>query len=114
MKPKPKPRKAITVPKATGPDPAELPAATNASKTSNAGQGEMRRLTVRISADDLGRARSAWRLVCARGAGDYPAFGAWVVAALNSATAEVEESLNGGESLAPTPAGVIPTGRTPR
>ncbi|SPT53491.1 Uncharacterised protein [Actinomyces bovis] len=130
MKPAPKPRKAVTVPKATGPDPAELPAiASTASTAVNAGRasravndsiagssrkasnaGDARRkVTLRLDEDVLGRARTAWANSLALG--EATTFNDWLVAAVEAATTEAEARLNGGRPFAPTPAGVIPRGR---
>ena len=72
------------------------------------------KLTVRLPADDLGRARTAWRIACAQPGSDYPTFGQWVVTALMAATETVEADHNAGRPLDPTPAGVIPTGNASR
>jgi len=123
VKPQPRTRKApdldqlraaaaTTVLKANGPDPA-APVNSNTGKTGTAGNASgavTKKLTIRMDEDDLGRARSAWRLACAN-SGEYPSFTAWVVEQINTATRDVEIRLAGGHELAPTPAGVIPTGR---
>ena len=123
MKPQPRTRKApdldqlraaaaTPVLKANGPDPA-APVNSNTGKTGTAGNASgavTKKLTIRMDEDDLGRARSAWRLACAN-SGEYPSFTAWVVEQINTATRDVEIRLAGGHELTPTPAGVIPTGR---
>lgn len=113
MKPAPRPRRGTpTIPKASGPDPA---APTTAPAGPGAGAPPAPRtrakLTVTMDADDLGRARTAWRLACAQPGADYPSLTAWVARLIVDATTDIENRLNGGRPLPPTPAGVIPTGR---
>lgn len=113
MKPAPRPRRGTpTIPKASGPDPA---APTTAPAGPGAGAPPAARtrakLTVTMDADDLGRARTAWRLACAQPGADYPSLTAWVARLITDATTDIENRLNGGRPLPPTPAGVIPTGR---
>lgn len=113
MKPAPRPRRGTpTIPKASGPDPA---APTTAPAGPGAGAPPAARtrakLTVTMDADDLGRARTAWRLACAQPGADYPSLTAWVARLIVDATADIENCLNDGRPLPPTPAGVIPTGR---
>lgn len=115
MKPAPRPRRGTpTIPKASGPDPA-APTTAPAGPGDGAGAPPAPRtrakLTVTMDADDLGRARTAWRLACAQPGADYPSLTAWVARLITDATTDIENRLNGGRPLPPTPAGVIPTGR---
>ena len=73
MKPQPR-RRAVSIPKATGPDPAALTASSaaiagNTSNDANAsnngkvgGATDTQKITIRIPAELAGRARSVWRL----------------------------------------------------
>lgn len=109
-----KPTRRLT--KTTIPDPAETtgqPPATSPVASNPPRSATLAKLTVRMDADDLGRARSAWRIACAHST-DYPTFGQWAATALMAATEAVEADHNGGHPLDPTPAGVIPTGNATR
>ena len=113
MKPAPRPRRGTpTIPKASGPDPA---APTTAPAGPGAGAPPAARtrakLTVTMDADDLGRARTAWRLACAQPGADYPSLTAWVARLITDATTDIENRLNGGRPRPPPPPGGIPTGR---
>ena len=111
MKPAPRPRRGTpTIPKASGPDPA-APIGTGASAPATARTRVRAKLTITMDADDLGRARTAWRLACAQPGADYPSLTAWVARLITDATADIENCLNDGRPLPPPPAGVIPTGR---
>ncbi|WP_136192971.1 hypothetical protein [Actinomyces procaprae] len=129
MKPQPRPRrKAVSIPKAAGPDPAALTAEANDSRAGNAGNDsgtsgdgrrgsarEVGRLSIRMDADMLGRARSAWRAEAAASLGQpYRPFGQWVADLIEQATLDAEARLNGGAPFTPTPPGEIPYGRPGR
>ncbi|VEG29988.1 hypothetical protein [Actinomyces howellii] len=115
-----KPVRRLT--KATVPDPAagqeQLPAtgqvAGNGTVASSQPAPARAKLTIRMDVEDLGRARTAWRISCAQPGSDYPTFGQWVAALLMQATEAIEADHNGGRPLAPTPAGVLPTGNAAR
>lgn len=121
---KPQPRRP-TIPKATSPDPIKprgsrqqqvQSPATNAiiTKRSAPPTASQTKLTIRIDPDDLGRARTAWRIACAQPGADYPTFGRWVANQVMTATERIEAEHNNGQPLTPTPAGVIPTGNAAR
>lgn len=130
MKPQPR-RRAVSIPKATGPDPAALTAgqAANASIASNDGNRDnadndsvagdtdapvLKKITVRIPAELAGRARSVWRLESAQPDTPFRAYHELIADWIEAGVTEAEERLNGGQPLPPTPAGQIPRGRQPQ
>ena len=133
MKPQPR-RRAVSIPKATGPDPAALTAgqvanASNASNASNVGNkgnagnggGDdgadapvLKKITVRIPAELAGRARSVWRLESAQPDAPFRAYSELIADWIEAGVTEAEERLNDGQPLPPTPAGQIPRGRQPQ
>ena len=129
MKASPRPRKAPAVPKATAPDPALVGATTTAtaSNTGSAGvpgnasaatpparrndgreAAETVKITVRVPAAIADRARGAYRLALATAIDPPSSFSAWVAGVIADAATAAEAA---GGPLAPTPAGVLPTGR---
>ena len=127
MKPQPR-RRAVSIPKATGPDPAALTAgqATNAtsiaSNSSNAGNDGgsggadapvLKKITVRIPAELAGRARSVWRLESAQPDTPFRPYHELIADWIEAGVTEAEQRLNNGHPLPPTPAGQIPRGRSP-
>ena len=124
MKPQPR-RRAISIPKATGPDPAALTAgqASNASNSGNAGNNGgaggadapvLKKITVRVPIELAGRARSVWRLESAQPYTPYRSYNELMIDFIEAGVTEAEERLNGGQPLPPTPAGQIPRGRQPQ
>ena len=127
MKPQPR-RRAVSIPKATGPDPAALTAgqaanASNAGNRDNAGNDSvagdtdapvLKKITVRIPAELAGRARSVWRLESAQPDTPFRAYHELIADWIEAGVTEAEERLNGGQPLPPTPAGQIPRGRQPQ
>ena len=127
MKPQPR-RRAVSIPKATGPDPAALTTgqaanASNASNSGNAGNNGgaggtdapvLKKITVRIPAELAGRARSVLRLESAQPYTPYRSYNELITDFIEAGVTEAEERLNGGHPLPPTPAGQIPRGRPPR
>lgn len=127
MKPRPRPR-TVSVPKATGPDPAALNAAntgnagnaSNSANASNAGRAgnparaDTTKLTVRIPAELAGRARSVWRLESAQPDTPFRAYHELIADFIEAGVTEAEQRLNNGRRLPPTPAGQIPRGRPPQ
>ena len=115
MKPAPRPRRGTpTIPKASGPDPAAptpAPAGPRARAGAPPAPRTRAKLTVTMDADDLGRARTAWRLACAQPGADYPSLTAWVARLITDATTDIENRLNGGQPPPPPPAGGLPPGR---
>ena len=131
MKPQPRPRRTVSVPKATGPDPAALTAiqtgnasiAGNNGKSSNSGNdggGDgsdapvLRKITIRVPIELAGRARSVWRLESAQPYTPYRSYNELITDFIEAGVTEAEERLNGGRPLPPTPAGQIPRGRQPQ
>lgn len=120
MKPQPR-RRAISIPKAGGPDPAALTAgqAANASIASNDGRADdadapvLKKITVRIPAELAGRARSVWRLESAQPDAPFRTYSELIADWIEAGVAEAEQRLNDGRPLTPTPAGQIPRGRPP-
>lgn len=129
MKPRP-PRRKVSIPKATGPDPAALTAgqAANASNASNIGtRGNagndggvdgaaapvLKKITVRIPTKLAGRARSVWRLENAHTGTPYRSYSELIADWIEAGVTEAEHRLNDGQPLTPTPAGQIPRGRPP-
>lgn len=129
MKPRPR-RRAVSIPKAGGPDPAALTAdqaanasnASNASNSSNAGNDGgahdadapvLKKITVRVPIELAGRARSVWRLESAQPHTPYRSYNKLMTDFIEAGVTEAEERLNGGQPLPPTPAGQIPRGRPP-
>ena len=125
MKPQPR-RRAVSIPKATGPDPAALTAgqAANASIASNIGNGGnagndgadallLKKITVRIPAELAGRARAVWRLESAQPDTPFRAYHELIADWIEAGVTEAEQRLNGGRPLTPTPPGQIPRGRPP-
>ena len=129
MKPQPR-RRAVSIPKAGGPDPAALTAgqATNASIASNVGNSSnagndggadgagapvLKKITVRVPAELAGRARSVWRLESAQPDTPFRSYNELMTDFIEAGVTEAEERLNGGRPLPPTPAGQIPRGRPP-
>lgn len=116
MKSEPRSRRTVSIPKATGLDPAAPGAGQNPSKPHNAGvttnTGErIRKSTVAVPESQLARWRAAWWLANAQNPGKYPSFKAWVSELLDAGAEDVERCYNGGEPLTPIPTGLIPTGR---
>lgn len=123
MKPQPR-RRAVSIPKATGPDPAALTAgqAANASNSSNAGNDAgahdadapvLKKITIRVPIELAGRARSVWRLESAQPDAPFRTYSELISDWIEAGVTEAEQRLNGGRPLTPTPAGQIPRGRPP-
>lgn len=129
MKPQP-PRRKVSIPKATGPDPAALTAgqaaiasiASNVGNRDNAGNDGgadgadapvLKKITVRIPAELAGRARSVWRLESAQPDAPFRPYHELIADWIEAGVTEAEQRLNGGRPLTPTPAGQIPRGRPP-
>jgi len=127
VKPQPR-RRAVSIPKATGPDPAALTAgqaanASNASNSGNAGNNGgaggadapvLKKITIRVPIELAGRARSVWRLESAQPYTPYRSYNELMTDFIEAGVTEAEERLNGGRPLPPTPAGQIPRGRQPQ
>lgn len=122
MKPQPRPRRAVTVPKAVGPDPAALTApgvsqANAASSTDTASRSrnaQMKQLNIRVPVELAGRARTAWRVLMAHDAGQpYSTFGGWIGYVLEQAVIDAEECYNDGKPFDGTSPGQLPLGRAP-
>ncbi|CED91314.1 hypothetical protein [Actinomyces succiniciruminis] len=120
MKPQPRPRKPVTIPKAGGPDPATLTApgisqSSTASNGATASRGsEMKQLNIRVPAELAGRARTAWRVLMADGTGQpYSTFSGWVADLIEQAVMDAEERYNNGKPFNETSAGQLPLGRAP-
>ena len=129
MKPQPR-RRAISIPKAGGPDPAALTAgqAANASIASNIGNSSnagndggaddadvpvLKKVTIRIPAELAGRARTVWRLESAQPGIPFRPYREMIADWIEAGVTEAEQRLNDGRPLIPTPAGQIPRGRPP-
>ena len=129
MKPQPR-RRAISIPKAAGPDPAALTAgqAANASIASNDGKSSnsgndgggdgsdapvLKKITVRVPAELAGRARSVWRLENAQPGSLVRPYHELIANWIEAGVIEAEHRLNDVRTLPPTPAGQIPRGRQP-
>jgi hypothetical protein len=129
VKPQPR-RRAVSIPKATGPDPAALTAgqAANASIASNVGNSSnagndggahdadapvLKKVTIRIPAELAGRARSVWRLESAQPDAPFRTYSELIAEWIEAGVTEAEQRLNYGRPLTPTPAGQIPRGRPP-
>jgi hypothetical protein len=123
VKPQPR-RRAVSIPKATGPDPAALTAgqAANASNSSNAGNDGgahdadapvLKKITIRVPIELAGRARSVWRLESAQPDAPFRTYSELIADWIEAGVTEAEQRLNGGRPLSPTPAGQIPRGRPP-
>lgn len=125
MKPQPR-RRAVSIPKATGPDPAALTAsiagsagsAGNSANASIAGKASnnaanITKVTVRIPTELAGRARSVWRLESAQPDAPFRTYSELIADWIEAGVTEVEQRLNDGRPLTPTPAGQIPRGRPP-
>lgn len=129
MKPQPR-RRAVSIPKATGPDPAALTAghAANASIASNGGNSSnagndggahdadapvLKKITVRVPIELAGRARSVWRLESADPDAPFRTYSELIADWIEAGVTEAEQRLNGGRPLSPTPVGQIPRGRPP-
>lgn len=125
MKPQPR-RRAVSIPKATGPDPAALTAgqaanatsiASNVGNSGNAGNdgGDgapvLKKITVRIPVELAGRARSVWRLESAQPGIPFRPYREMIADWIEAGVTEAEQRLNDGRPLPPTPAGQIPRGR---
>ena len=127
MKPQPR-RRAVSIPKATGPDPAALTAgqasiASIAGNRGNAGNNGgassadapvLKKITVRVPIELAGRARSVWRLESAQPYTSFRSYNELMTDFIEAGVTEAEERLNGGQPLPPTPAGQIPRGRQPQ
>lgn len=127
MKPQPR-RRAVSIPKATGPDPAALTAgqvanASNVGNKGNAGNNGgaggtdapvLKKITIRVPIELAGRARSVWRLESAQPYTPYRSYNELMTDFIEAGVTEAEERLNGGRPLPPTPAGQIPRGRQPQ
>ena len=128
MKPQPR-RRAVSIPKATGPDPAALTAgqaanatsiASNVGNSGNAGNDGgagnvdapvLKKLTVSIPVELAGRARSVWRLESAQPGIPFRPYREMIADWIEAGVTEAEQRLNDGRPLPPTPAGQIPRGR---
>lgn len=121
MKPQPR-RRAVSIPKATGPDPAALTASQtgNASNSSNAGNDGgadgadapiLKKITVRVPIELAGRARTVWRLENAQPGSLVRPYHELIADWIEAGVTEAEQRLNDGRPLPPTPAGQIPRGR---
>jgi len=127
VKPQPR-RRAVSIPKATGPDPAALTAgqvanASNVGNKGNAGNNGgaggtdapvLKKITIRVPIELAGRARSVWRLESAQPYTPYRSYNELMTDFIEAGVTEAEERLNGGRPLPPTPAGQIPRGRQPQ
>lgn len=130
MKPQPRPRRTVSIPKAAGPDPAALTAdqAANASIASNIGNSSkagndggadgadppvLKKITVRVPIELAGRARSVWRLESAEPDAPFRTYSELIADWIEAGVTEAEQRLNDGRPLTPTPAGQIPRGRPP-
>ena len=126
MKPQPR-RRAISIPKAIGPDPAALTASSaaiadntsNNANTSNASRGadtepDTQKITIRIPTELAGRARSVWRLENGQPGAPYVPYQELIAGWIEAGVTEAEQRLNNGQPLPPTPAGQIPRGRPPQ
>ena len=127
MKPQPR-RRTVSIPKATGPDPAALTAgqvanASNVGNKGNAGNNGgaggtdapvLKKITIRVPIELAGRARSVWRLESAQPYTPYRSYNELMTDFIEAGVTEAEERLNGGRPLPPTPAGQIPRGRQPQ
>ena len=137
MKPQPRPRRTVSVPKATGPDPAALTAgqtaiagnasnSTNASRASNDGNAGndgggggadvpvLKKITVRVPIELAGRARSVWRLESAQPDTPFRSYNELIADWIEAGVTEAEQRLNNGQPLPSTPAGQIPRGHPPQ
>ncbi len=129
MKPSPKPRKPLAIPKASGPDPAALTAEVTASKTEEtsrtsstsrtsrtsrvSGRPGKEQLAIWMDADVLGRARSAWRAESVADVNNpYMPFSQWIANLIETAVIDSEQRLNHGLPYRSTPKGQI--GRSTR
>lgn len=126
MKPQPR-RRAVSIPKATGPDPAALTAgqaanARNASNSGNAGNDGgahdadapvLKKITVRVPIELAGRARTVWRLESVQPGSPIRPYRELIADWIEAGVTEAEQRLNDGRPLPPTPAGQIPRGRQP-
>ena len=124
MKPQPR-RRAVSIPKATGPDPAALTAskagnvaiAGNVSNAGNNGGADgadapiLKKITVRVPAELAGRARTVWRLESAQPGSLVRPYHELIADWIEAGVTEAEQRLNDGRPLPPTPAGQIPRGR---
>jgi hypothetical protein len=127
VKPQPR-RRTVSIPKATGPDPAALTAgqvanASNVGNKGNAGNNGgaggtdapvLKKITIRVPIELAGRARSVWRLESAQPYTPYRSYNELMTDFIEAGVTEAEERLNGGRPLPPTPAGQIPRGRQPQ
>ena len=129
MKPQPR-RRAVSIPKATGPDPAALTAsqtgnaaiasndgnrdnAGNASVAGNTDAPVLKKITIRVPIELAGRARTVWRLESAQPYTPYRSYNELITDWIEAGVTEAEQRLNDGRPLTPTPAGQIPRGRPP-
>ena len=122
MKPSPKPRKPLAIPKASGPDPAALTAeatsrTSSTSRTSRtsrvSGRPGKEQLAIWMDADVLGRARTAWRAESVADVNNpYMPFSQWIANLIETAVIDSEQRLNHGLPYRPTPKGQI--GRSTR
>ena len=129
MKPQPR-RRAVSIPKAAGPDPAALTASQtgNAAIASNDGNRDtagnasvagttdapvLKKITIRVPIELAGRARSVWRLESAQPDAPFRTYSELIADWIEAGVTEAEQRLNDGRPLTPTPAGQIPRGRPP-
>lgn len=123
MKPQPR-RRAVSIPKATGPDPAALTAsqAGNAAIAGNVGNNGgadgadapiLKKVTIRVPIELAGRARTVWRLESAQPDIPYRSYNELMTDFIEAGVTEAEQRLNDGRPLTPTPPGQIPRGRPP-
>ena len=132
MKPQPR-RRAVSIPKATGPDPAALTASKagnaaiagkagnagnvgNAGNTGGAGGADapvLKKITIRVPIELAGRARTVWRLENAQPGSLVRPYHELIADWIEAGVTEAEQRLNDGRPLPPTPAGQIPRGRQP-
>lgn len=83
--------------------------AGTASATSTASTASLKKFTIRIDADLLGRIRAAYLRDLAAG-GEHRSLSAWAAAHLAAAVEEDEATHNHGRPYEPVAAGIVPQG----
>lgn len=123
MKPQPRSRKPITIPKATGPDPAALTThntshpsdnrdASYASDSRDASVGRVGQLSLRGDTALFDELRGAWRHVTAANPDQgLVSFGPWVCQILETALTDLRHEHNQGQPFPHIPPGNIPRAR---
>ena len=111
---RPDPAALAALEKATVSDPIVAGNASRADTAGSAGSAgnagnSVRKLTIRLDDELLGRIRAAYLRQLAAG-GEHRSLSAWTAAQLEAAVLADEAAFNGGHTYSPVDAGILPAG----